>query len=113
MATVQYALCSAAKENKVKAVSARVMKVLVELMVDLGLSMVYLVSVVMAVVEERVALRWEFKTPSRLREEKSPSHWQRFAPPEHLSSYSVWNLRTYFNAPRGNEPLALDMESMV
>ncbi|KAG4974903.1 hypothetical protein JHK87_031724 [Glycine soja] len=56
MATVQYALCSAAKENKVKAVSARVMKVLVELMVDLGLSMVYLVSVVMAVVEERVAL---------------------------------------------------------
>jgi len=54
--TVQYLLCSAVKENKVKAVSAGVMRTLVELMVDLGssmedlgLSIVYLVSVVVAV----------------------------------------------------------------
>ena len=63
MATVQYALCSAAKENKVKAVSTGVMRALVELMVvlgvgveDLGWSMVYLVSVVVAMVEGRAEL---------------------------------------------------------
>ncbi|KAL5166168.1 hypothetical protein HKD37_18G051179 [Glycine soja] len=58
MAIVRNALCSAVKENKVKAVSARVIRALVELMVDLGssmedlgLSMVYLVSVAVAVAE--------------------------------------------------------------
>ncbi|RZB52434.1 hypothetical protein D0Y65_048769 [Glycine soja] len=58
--TVRYALCSTTKENKVKAVSTGVMRALVELMVDLGLSMedlglsmVYLVSVVVAVAEAK------------------------------------------------------------
>ena len=56
--TVQYLLCSAVKENKVKAVSAGVMRTLVELMLDLGssmedlgLSLVYLVGMVVAVAE--------------------------------------------------------------
>ncbi|KAG4947074.1 hypothetical protein JHK82_043146 [Glycine max] len=58
VATMWYTLCLVAKENKVKAVSAGVMRALVELMVglgssmeDLGLSLVYLVGMVVAVAE--------------------------------------------------------------
>ena len=58
VATMWYTLCLVAKENKVKAVSAGVMRALVELMVglgssmeDLGLRLVYLVGMVVAVAE--------------------------------------------------------------
>ncbi|KAG4389219.1 hypothetical protein AAZX31_06G042600 [Glycine max] len=58
-ATALYALCSA-KENKVRAVRAGIMRGLVELMADLGSSMVdkavYVVSVVVGVAEARAAL---------------------------------------------------------
>ncbi|KAG5028659.1 hypothetical protein JHK82_012269 [Glycine max] len=52
--TARYALCSMTKDNKVR---AGVMRALMELMVDLGSSISYLVSlVVVAVAEGRVAL---------------------------------------------------------
>ncbi|KAL1345002.1 hypothetical protein HN51_018792 [Arachis hypogaea] len=58
--TALYSLCSSVKENKIKAVKAGIMKVLVELMADFGGNMVdksaYVASVLVSVMEARATL---------------------------------------------------------